>query len=101
MSNTGHRTSNDLENLSIHAEYDGTDEIQIANGSVLPITHYGISKFDTSSRSFILFYMIFVPGAARNLISVHQFTKANNVSLEFFPNYFLVKDQITGAVFIS
>lgn len=29
---------------------------------------------------------------------VHQFSKANKVSLEFFPNYFLIKDSITGAV---
>lgn len=29
----------DLNNLSIHSEYNRTDEVQIADGSSLPITH--------------------------------------------------------------
>lgn len=96
-SGASHNLTNELGNLSIHSEYDGTDEVQIADGTGLPITHFGTSYIHNPSRSFILRNVLYVPIASKNLISVHQFTKANNVSLEFFPDYFLVKDHITGA----
>lgn len=95
-SGASHNLTGDLENLSIHSEYDGTDEIQIADGSGLPITHTGISTLPFPSRNFILSNVLCVPAAKKNLLYVHQFTKTNNVSMEFFPNYFIVKDQFTG-----
>lgn len=38
-----------------------------------------------------------IPTAKQNLISVSSFVKANNVSCEFFADYFLVKDLGTKA----
>lgn len=97
-SGASYNLTNELSNLSNHSEYDGTDEIQIADGTGLPITHTGISTIHTPSHKFKLSNVLCVPGAAKNLIFVHQFTKANNVSLEFFPDYFLVKDLTTGRI---
>jgi hypothetical protein len=42
-----------------------------------------------------------VPEIKKKLISVHHFTKQNNVYLEFHPSYFLVKDRITGATLLK
>ncbi|RVW26322.1 Retrovirus-related Pol polyprotein from transposon RE2 [Vitis vinifera] len=42
-----------------------------------------------------------VPTINKNLISVHHFTKQNNVILEFHPTYFLVKDRRTGEIFLQ
>lgn len=36
----------------------------------------------------------------KNLISIHKFTHDNNVIIEFHPFFYLVKDQITGAMLI-
>lgn len=84
-----------LNNLTCHSEYDGTDEIHLADGHSMPITHTSTSHCHFNSRDS-LHNVLCVPTARRNLLYVHQFTKDNGVSLEFFPNYFIVKDQPTG-----
>ncbi|KAL8552211.1 hypothetical protein ACS0TY_001055 [Phlomoides rotata] len=40
-SGASHNLTADLGNLSIHSKYDGTDEVHIADGSSLPISHSG------------------------------------------------------------
>ncbi|KAF5451883.1 hypothetical protein F2P56_026943 [Juglans regia] len=40
-STTSHNMTIDLSNLSIHSEYDGTDEVVIGDGSGLPVSHVG------------------------------------------------------------
>ncbi|GFP94128.1 hypothetical protein PHJA_001557200 [Phtheirospermum japonicum] len=97
-SGASHNLTSDLGNLLIHSEYDGTDEIQIADGLGLSISHTCSTHIHTPSRKYLLSDVLCVPGAAKNLISVHQFTKVNCVSLEFFPDCFLIKDHTTGAV---
>lgn len=95
-SGASHNLSADLNNLSIHSEYGGTDEVQIANGIGLPITHTGTSLLRYPSRNFLLSDILCVPSARRNLLSVSKYTRDNNISMEFFPTYFLVKDWNTG-----
>lgn len=80
-----------LNNLFIHSEYDGIDEVHIADGSGLPISHTGKSKFKFPARTFVLDNILCVPSANQNLLSVSQFTKSNNVSMEFFS--FLLCDK--------
>lgn len=48
-----HHITNDLANLSLHAPYDGTDELIIGDGSSLPISHIGSFSICTSTHSFI------------------------------------------------
>ncbi|KAF5462750.1 hypothetical protein F2P56_018733 [Juglans regia] len=96
-----HNMTTDLSNLSIHSEYDGTDEVVIGDGSGLPISHVGSLSFISSNRVFHLRDTLCVPTIQKNLVSVHNFTKHNNVYLEFHPLYFLVKDRITGATLLK
>jgi len=87
-----------LTNLLVHSEYDGTDEVVIGDGSGLRVSHIGSLVFHSLTRAFQLKDTLCVPSIRKNLISVHHFTTQNNVFLEFHPFYFLVKDQITGAI---
>jgi transposase InsO family protein len=93
-----HNITGDLANLSIHSEYDGTDEVIIGDGSGLPVSHIGSLLFQSPNRTFHLNDTLCVPNIQKNLISAHQFTRQNHVFIELHPSFFLVKDQITGAV---
>lgn len=37
--------TNDLNNLSLHASYDGTKELIVGDGKALKITHFGSISF--------------------------------------------------------
>ena len=45
--------TNDLNNLSIHAPYDGTGELVIGEGSCLQITHIGFALIHTSHITYL------------------------------------------------
>ncbi|OMO62750.1 hypothetical protein CCACVL1_22657 [Corchorus capsularis] len=87
----------DLKNLSISTEYDGTEAIQIGDGSGLNITHKGDTKIVTPDHSFKLQEVLCVPQMTQNLVSVSKFCKSNDVSVEFDADKFLVKDLQTRA----
>ena len=42
-SGASHRVTSDLQNMSLHSEYDGSDDIVIGNGTSLHITHTGFT----------------------------------------------------------
>ena len=96
-----HHVTTDLQNLAIHSPYDGPDEIMIGDGSGVPITHTGSTSLTTPSHSFTLSNVLCVPTMKRNLISISQFCKSNNVSVEFLPNSFHVKDIQTGSLLLQ
>lgn len=83
----------DLSNLNLKTdEYTSTDQIQIGNGKFLVISHIGSSQFLTSNKNFLLNDILHVPAISKNLLSVQQFAKDNNVFFEFHANHFLIKD---------
>jgi hypothetical protein len=96
-----HNIIGDLKNLSIHSEYDGTDEVVIGDGSGLAVSHISSLTLKSPKRTFMLRDTLCVPNICKNLIFVHHFTSQNNVFLEFHPFYFLVNDQITGATLLK
>lgn len=87
-----------MENLNIKSFYDGIYGIDIANGNSLLITHVGSSSFYANNHSFLFDHILCAPNLSHNLIFVSSFTHRNFVSIEFFPNYFLVKDIHTKQV---
>ncbi|TYK10642.1 Retrovirus-related Pol polyprotein from transposon TNT 1-94 [Cucumis melo var. makuwa] len=100
---TNHLTHS-LSNLSIGSEYGGGNQIYAANGSGLPITHYGSMSFNSSTlpfKSFTLNNLLQVPSITKNLISVSQFAKDNHVFFEFHPTLCYVKDLDTGQVLLQ
>ncbi|KAK0593671.1 hypothetical protein LWI29_001354 [Acer saccharum] len=92
-----HHMTSDLQNLSLHSEYGGSEDIMVGDGKTIPITHIGSTSLSTPSNSFCLTNVLCSPHISHNLVSVSQFCSHNNTSVEFFPDYFLVKDLTTGA----
>ncbi|CAA7049102.1 unnamed protein product [Microthlaspi erraticum] len=91
-----HHITSDLANLSLHQPYTGGEEVVVGNGSSLPITHTGSALFSSSSRPLHLNHILYVPAIRKNLISVYKLCNANQVSVQFFPSCFQVRDLKTG-----
>ena len=76
-----HNITRNIKNLSIHSEYDGTDEVLLGDGTGLAVTHIGSLALPTPKKIFHLHDTLCVPNIHKNLISVHHFTKQNDVFL--------------------
>ena len=96
-----HNITGAFSNLSIHSEYDGTDEVILRDGSGLAVSRIGSLAVHSPHRTFTLRDTLCVLNLCKNLISVHHLTKQNNVFIEFHPFYFLVKDKISGAILLK
>ncbi|KAJ8774652.1 hypothetical protein K2173_017098 [Erythroxylum novogranatense] len=94
-SGSTHHLTSEMENLGIHSEYSSTDEVTLTNGKSLPITHIGSNHITLDSHRFSLNNILHVPQSNTNLIFVLKFTTANDVFIEFFPSYFIIKDLKT------
>ena len=90
-------TSN-ISNLSLRQPYEGPDDIIISDGTGLNMTHVGKSTLSSPSHSFLLSNVLCVPSMKQNLISVSQFCKTNNASIEFYTSSFCAKDLTTGSL---
>ncbi|KAE8731838.1 hypothetical protein F3Y22_tig00002511pilonHSYRG00364 [Hibiscus syriacus] len=99
-STASHNITGDLNNLSIHSEYDGTDEVVLGDGSGLVVAHIRSLTLKSPQKTFILNDTLYVPSLSKNLIFVHHFTSQNNVLVEFHPSHFLVKDKSTGVTLL-
>ena len=91
-----HYLTSDLSNLALHQPYNGGEEVAIADGSGLAITHTGSTSFSMPSKSLKLTDILCVPTVNKNLISVYRLCNANRVSVEFFPAHFQAKDLKSG-----
>ena len=96
-SGASHHVTSDLNNLSLHSPYTGSDDIMIGDGSGLNITHSGSLHLPNKNSSFLLSNVLCVPNMKQNLISVSKFCTSNQVAVEFSPLSFVVKDLRTGA----
>ncbi|XP_074271848.1 uncharacterized protein LOC141595782 [Silene latifolia] len=70
--------------------------IYVGNGASIPVYGSGHTALNTPTRSLHLHNVLYTPKIIKNLISVRQFTKDNNVSVEFDPCGFSVKDLANG-----
>jgi hypothetical protein len=76
-SRASHHITSDLANLNLKAkEYGGFDQIRVGNGTGLSIKHIGTAQISTLYFTFQLNNVLHVPQMRKNLLSVHQFTKA-------------------------
>ncbi|KAE8697242.1 hypothetical protein F3Y22_tig00110622pilonHSYRG00005 [Hibiscus syriacus] len=100
-SGASHHVTADLGNLLLHAPYDGPDDTEIGDETGLHISKIDFTSIKTPSHTFQLNDVLFVPAMKRNLISISQFCKTNNTSIEFLPSSFRVKDLLTGATLLE
>ena len=95
-SGASHDVTSDISNLSLHQPYEGPDDIVIGDGTGLNITHVGKSTLSTPSHSFSLSNVLCVPSMKQNLISVSQFCKTNNSSIEILSLFLLCEGYNHG-----
>jgi hypothetical protein len=79
-----HITSTSCNLLSSQPPSPSTpSSIVVGKGSLLPITSTGHTFFPTHNHPLHLSHILVAPHIIKNLISVHQFTTNNQVSIEF------------------
>nr|GEV33204.1 ribonuclease H-like domain-containing protein [Tanacetum cinerariifolium] len=74
--------------------------IFVGSCNSIPGTHTGHSFVHTSSKPLQLNHILVTPYIIKNLILVRQFTRDNDVSVEFDAYGFSVKDYQTGQLFL-
>ena len=72
--------------------------ITVGNGQTIPISCPGELVLSTAASNFHLSNVLVVPSLVHNLLSVRQFTRDNNCSIEFDALGFSVKDLLTKRV---
>ena len=78
MGATDHITS-DLDHLAVRERSHGNEQLHVGNGSGLRITHIGHSSFNTATRPMVLRNILHVPEITKDLLSVHKFSRDNDV----------------------
>jgi len=96
-SSATHHLTSDLNNLALHQPYNGGDDVMIADGSNMTISHTSSTLISNQTRSLLFDKILCVLNIQMNLISVYCLCKTNKVSVEFFPASFQVKDLSTGS----
>lgn len=99
-----HHITSDAQNLSQRAPYTGIEQVMLGNGQGLAIQSIGSSKLVSNSNpSFPLALnnLLHVPHITKNLLSISQFAKDNNVYFEFHPSSCFVKSQVTNQVVLE
>lgn len=61
----------------------------------MDISHVGYATVHTPIRNLHLKNILHVPTAKKNLLSVHHFTTNNHAFMEFYLDFFFVRDQET------
>ena len=79
-----HHITPDLDQLHLSQPYHGRDQLVVGDGSALPISHIGTSKYTTPSHTLHLSNILHVPNIARNLLSISHLCNTNPISVEFF-----------------
>jgi hypothetical protein len=92
---TDHITG-ELDKLTMHEPYTGTDQIHATNSYGMAINHIYTSIIPTSSCNLTLNNVLHVLTAHKNLLSVHRFTLDNDTFIEFHPYFSVIKDRKHG-----
>lgn len=90
-----HHLTSKMENLGLHSEYTGPEEVTLRDGKSIPISRIGSNIISVDSNKYKLDNILHGPASSSNLLSVLQFTKSNNVSAEFFSIFFVIKNLHT------
>lgn len=81
--------TNNLSNLNLgNTVFKGTQHLYMGNGKLTKIMHTGSASFMNKGKHFDLNYLLRVPSIRKNLLRLSQFATDNNVSFEFYPNYY-------------
>ena len=82
----------------MHEQYAGKDQVQVANGTGLSISHIGHSNLTGSSLR--LHNVLHVPNIRQNLLSVYRLVSDNDVFVKFHRHFFCVNDKAMKRVIL-
>ena len=94
---TSHMTG-DAGTLTSYFNSSMHKNIVVGNGHVIPVLGHGHTHVKSSDPPLTLSNVLHAPQIIKNLIFVRRFTSDNNVSVEFDPFGFHVKDLQTGTI---
>lgn len=97
---TNHITA-DLENLTLQQPYQGTETVAVGNGNGLNIAHTGSTTYHLPNSDLHLNDILHCPNVSTNLLSIQKFCQDNNCYFKLTDSYFLVKDNLTGAILLQ
>ena len=100
---TNHVTP-DASHLMDSVPFSGADQVHIGNGQGLPISSIGSMHFTSPFEphtTLSLHNLLLVPSITKNLVSVSQFARDNNVYFEFHPDVCFVKSQVTSKTLLK
>lgn len=83
----------DSHSLLQQIEYKGANKLMVGNGQNLDITHVGNTYLPTCFFDIKLLNVLVVPHIAKNLLSVSQLTRDNNLTIEFNAICCVLKDS--------
>ncbi|KAK5835899.1 hypothetical protein PVK06_011613 [Gossypium arboreum] len=95
-----HHLTNSATSLIERTPYNGPGKVYMRNGTALIVMATGQSSLLTCSRLLLMRSLLLVPGITKNLLSVSNFAKENQVMLEFFPQQCQVRDLQTREVLL-
>ena len=96
-----------MNNMHIDETFAGTSKLVVGNGAGLCITHLGhaflrLHDYNTNASSTLkLNNILLVPQITKNLISISQLTKDNNVTVEFTDKFYFVKDKVKKLIILQ
>lgn len=97
---TNHITA-DLENLTLQQPYQGTETVAVGNGNGLNIAHTGSTTYHLPNSDLHLNDILHCPNVSTNLLSIQKLCQDNNCYFKLTDSYFLVKDNLTGAILLQ
>lgn len=92
----------ELDNIDINTTYKGKKKLMVGNGKYLNITHIGSTRLGSHRNKPVrLGNVLRVLDIKKNLINVSKLTYENDVSIEFYPDFCLVKDLKTSVALLQ
>lgn len=96
---THHVTSN-INNLNLrNKEYKSKQNLIVGNGNSIYITHIGHTILQGTKKTYVN-NLSRVLNIKKNMISVSQYARDNDVYFEFYPNHCLIKDILTKEILL-
>ncbi|CAN1139111.1 Retrovirus-related Pol polyprotein from transposon RE2 [Linum perenne] len=87
-----HHLTNDLANLALHSEYRGTEQVQLSDGKLVPISHSGSARSLFHGSYVDLDNILVVPAACQDLLSISALTRDNDLAILFFDKWVFIQD---------
>ena len=96
-----HHFTLDISMVQNPAPFVSNEQVMVGNGKKILIYHYGNSLLSLSFSPLKLNNILYASTLSNNLLSVSRLCANNIIFVEFYPNFFLVKNQVSKKVLLQ